>query len=457
MADQLPAERRPGPAADRRGTRPAAADHGAVLPARDQPGQRAGPRQDRPRRPVQHRRRRHGPGDDPGRRRARRAHPQVRREDRPPPTPQPPRTFRRGRSRTPPGTRASSTTSSTSRPAAASGTASCPRSTRRSCSPACSPAPPTSTATRRTRPRSAAWPTRSTAGPTGTGRATAARRSPTAGSPRPASSRTATGLRRGAAALPARPRLADAPAAAGELRRLLRHLPVEGDLRPRAALLRAAVHPPALAPVDRLPRHPRRVHARARQRLLREQPAGDLRAAGVRDPQPAEFDGYGEHCWGFTACDGPGWVKRVVNGVERQFFDYIARGAPFGPDDGTVAPWVVVASLPFAPEIVIPTVRHFARLDLGMTAPYGFKPSFNQTFAVDDSPTGWWVTPVPLRHRPGAGRADDRELPHRPDLGHHAPLPGRRRGTAAGRVHRRLALKRRSCASMAAAILKKSP
>ena len=51
----------------------------------------------------------------------------------------------------------------------------------------------------------------------------------------------------------------------------------------------------------------------------------------------------------------------VVNGVEREFFDYIARGAPFGPDDGTIAPWVVVASLPFAPEIVIPTVRHLPR------------------------------------------------------------------------------------------------
>ena len=37
--------------------------------------------------PVQHRRRRHGPGDDPGRRRARRRHPQVRGEDRPPPAP----------------------------------------------------------------------------------------------------------------------------------------------------------------------------------------------------------------------------------------------------------------------------------------------------------------------------------------------------------------------------------
>ena len=108
---------------------------------------------------------------------------------------------------------------------------------------------------------------------------------------------------------------------------------------------------------------------------------------------PLGWVGYGEHCWGFTACDGPGNVRQAVNGVEREFFDYIARGAPFGPDDGTVAPWVVVASLPFAPEVVIPTMQRFARMDLGMTAKYGFSPSFNQSFAVPDSPTGWWVTP----------------------------------------------------------------
>ena len=45
---------------------------------------------------------------------------------------------------------------------------------------------------------------------------------------------------------------------------------------------------------------------------------------------PMNFVGYGEHCWGFTACDGPGCVRRTVNGVEREFFDYIARGAPSG-------------------------------------------------------------------------------------------------------------------------------
>ena len=159
---------------------------------------------------------------------------------------------------------------------------------------------------------------------------------------------------------------------------------------------------------------------------------------------PLEFAGYGEYCWGFTACDGPGWVKRVVDGVERAVLRLLRPGAPFGPDDGTVAPWVVVASLPFAPEIVIPTVRHLAGLNLGgQDRPYGFKASFNQTFRVDDSPTGWWVTPYQFGIDQGPVVLTDRELPHRPDLGHHATLPLRRRGAAAGRVHRRLAVGRR--------------
>jgi hypothetical protein len=104
---------------------------------------------------------------------------------------------------------------------------------------------------------------------------------------------------------------------------------------------------------------------------------------------PLEFAMYGETCWGFTACDGPGWLNRTVKGVDRRFFDYLARGAPFGPDDGTIAPWVVVASLPFAPEIVLPTIQNFNALDLGMTDSYGFKTSFNPTFEVEGSHCGW--------------------------------------------------------------------
>ena len=44
-------------------------------------------------------------------------------------------------------------------------------------------------------------------------------------------------------------------------------------------------------------------------------------------------------------------------------------------------------------RLSFPTVRHLAGLKLGgQDRPYGFKPSFNQTFRVEDSPTGWWVT-----------------------------------------------------------------
>ena len=65
---------------------------------------------------------------------------------------------------------------------------------------------------------------------------------------------------------------------------------------------------------------------------------------------PMGFVGYGEHCWGFTACDGPGWVKRVVNGVVHEFFNYSARGAPYGPDDGTVAPGLPSRRYPSLPK-----------------------------------------------------------------------------------------------------------
>ena len=106
---------------------------------------------------------------------------------------------------------------------------------------------------------------------------------------------------------------------------------------------------------------------------------------------PLEFAGYGEFCWGLTASDGPGPTVRLINGIERRFFDYIGRGAPYGPDDGTIAPWAVVASLPFAPEIVLPTIQHFDHLDLGMLRPYGFKATFNPTFTLEDG--RGWVSP----------------------------------------------------------------
>ena len=76
---------------------------------------------------------------------------------------------------------------------------------------------------------------------------------------------------------------------------------------------------------------------------------------------PSKFAHYSEYGWGLTASDGPGPAVLKLNGVERSFFGYEARGAPFGPDDGTISPWAVATSVPFAPDIVIKTMRHHRR------------------------------------------------------------------------------------------------
>jgi hypothetical protein len=105
---------------------------------------------------------------------------------------------------------------------------------------------------------------------------------------------------------------------------------------------------------------------------------------------PRRFKEYGELCWGITASDGPGPAIRRIDGVVRNFFDYRARGIPFGPDDGTVAPWAVVASLPFAPEIVVPTIRNLLDTYPEMMGDYGLMCSLNRTFRNGaDGDAGW--------------------------------------------------------------------
>jgi hypothetical protein len=110
---------------------------------------------------------------------------------------------------------------------------------------------------------------------------------------------------------------------------------------------------------------------------------------------PFAFAHYGENCWGFTASDGPGPTKLTIEGKERTFLGYIARGAPADLDDGTVSPWAVVASLPFAPEIVLCTLRHaIEKLHLkNKKRIYGFDASFNPTFPDRTQNPNGWVSP----------------------------------------------------------------
>lgn len=110
---------------------------------------------------------------------------------------------------------------------------------------------------------------------------------------------------------------------------------------------------------------------------------------------PGKFAGYAEHCWGITASEGPGPARLTIDGVEREFFDYLGRGVPDGPDDGTLAPWALVASLPFAPDIVLPALAfctHEAKLFDAEA--YGFKASYNPSHpAVIENARDWWVSP----------------------------------------------------------------
>ncbi len=118
---------------------------------------------------------------------------------------------------------------------------------------------------------------------------------------------------------------------------------------------------------------------------------------------PDQFHQYNEHFWGLSASDGPGDKQLTVDGKKRTFLGYESRGAPFGPDDGTVSPWSAVASLPFAPEIVLQTVRHFIeKFDLKHSRLYGFEASFNPTFPEKTFNIYGWVSPVRFGLNQGA-------------------------------------------------------
>lgn len=114
------------------------------------------------------------------------------------------------------------------------------------------------------------------------------------------------------------------------------------------------------------------------------------REYAIRNPRG--FRGYSENAWGVTASDGPGPAEHAVDGEDRHFWAYLARGVPFGPDDGTLSPWAVVASLPFAPEIVIPALEHINDAHPEVTSKYGFKCSFNPTFPGDETAEGGWIS-----------------------------------------------------------------
>ncbi len=100
---------------------------------------------------------------------------------------------------------------------------------------------------------------------------------------------------------------------------------------------------------------------------------------------PKAWVGYDSLCWGVTASDGP---TEKYNFGDKKFLGYAGRGTS-GPeynyfDDGTIAPYGPISSLPFAPEIVLSTIKSLnAKYGSQLWGKYGYYDSFN--------PTAKWV------------------------------------------------------------------
>ena len=107
--------------------------------------------------------------------------------------------------------------------------------------------------------------------------------------------------------------------------------------------------------------------------------------------------GYDSDMWGLTACNGPGnttWER--PDGTNLAFHGYFARGADVGEitDDGTIAPTASIASIVFAPELVLPTIQAmYQRYGKWLYSKYGFVDAFNPSFRLNAPLRSGYVVP----------------------------------------------------------------
>jgi hypothetical protein len=95
---------------------------------------------------------------------------------------------------------------------------------------------------------------------------------------------------------------------------------------------------------------------------------------------PRDYVGYGRNFWGITAGEGPGNEELREGHRDRRFFGYTARGVPYGPDDGTVSPWAMLATLPFGAAPAIEGTRHLLKTYPQVCSKDRFSSGFNPTF-----------------------------------------------------------------------------
>lgn len=106
---------------------------------------------------------------------------------------------------------------------------------------------------------------------------------------------------------------------------------------------------------------------------------------------PHRYKGYGENCWGLTSSYSVRGAAQYFNGqsAEKPVPDSLSlengySGHKPGFDLGVISPTAALSSMPYAPEQVMPVIRHFYE-DLGekLWGPYGFYDAFSEDY-------NWW-------------------------------------------------------------------
>jgi hypothetical protein len=109
------------------------------------------------------------------------------------------------------------------------------------------------------------------------------------------------------------------------------------------------------------------------------------REYGERNPH--NFKSYSRNFWGVTAGDGPSGQELRLDGRDQRFFGYMSRGVPYGPDDGTIAPWAMLATLPFDADAALAGTRHLLEAYPQVCIEDRFSSGFNPTLPMDGK--GW--------------------------------------------------------------------
>lgn len=112
---------------------------------------------------------------------------------------------------------------------------------------------------------------------------------------------------------------------------------------------------------------------------------------------PSGYRGYGDRVWGLTACDGPMDATLTIDGRQRTFYGYAARGATEGEirDDGTIAPTAAISSIAFTPDLSLAALREMKRrYGANLYSKYGFLDAFNPTLRTSGKGMAGRVDPA---------------------------------------------------------------